>query len=109
MPPDPEIIAQKMAALREHFIAERLPLLVAQIDGQVRRATAAGWDPALVDEARRGAHSLKGSSGSHGLVGVHAAAAALETALVGTTAPPPDLERLVAALRAAEHATRQAP
>jgi len=107
--PDP--LEAKLAGLRATFIAERLPVLVEEIEACARRAAAAGWERELAFEARLAAHSLHGVAGTHELPAVSAAAAAIE-ALMGTAATRPDpalaarLESELAVLHAAAHAVR---
>jgi HPt (histidine-containing phosphotransfer) domain-containing protein len=88
----------ELAALAVEYAAH-LPALVQALAARVVEAQA---HPAAVPEARRAAHTLRGTAGSYGFAAVGEAAGRIEDALeeMEEGAPRGDLAPLVAALLA---------
>ncbi|MEP7120542.1 MAG: Hpt domain-containing protein [Byssovorax sp.] len=80
--------AERDALIREAFVELRqefaiaLPDRVVALATAVRAAATSRDDSALHDEARSGAHKLRGAAGSYGFPAISAAAGRIEEALV---------------------------
>jgi CheY-like chemotaxis protein len=75
----------ELGRLREDY-RRRLPEKLAQLDARLRSAEREPRDRARIQAARDLAHTLKGTSGSHGLTAVGAELARIEEALDGLLA-----------------------
>jgi HPt (histidine-containing phosphotransfer) domain-containing protein len=96
---------QALRRLRAEYRAE-LPARLDVLEHALERARAGGSAEAAL-EARRLAHTLKGSSGSYGLSAVSEAVEAVEQALDELLAGPGDTDRsweeIASALERARH------
>jgi CheY-like chemotaxis protein len=100
-----EASADELGPLREDY-RRRLPEKLAQLDARLRSAEREPRERARIEAARDLAHTLKGTSGSHGLGAVGAELARIEEALDGllagrTQAGPAFWSELALALRRA--------